>query len=277
MKRKNMLVVLLKQMMLSLAMVGALAVVMPALAQNQSSSGLRLYDSFDHKFLDPSKWLAQSQCGGTVMECAREIHEDQLRLRVRAYGATDSNDGTQFGSSGLTLASNSATDIAADLTVRRSTAQACSTNPGFGGGGGHAQALIYGTFFNGGGGTSDDDVTAFLQLDRYSTYPVGMVLVGGFLKYQNQFFGNVDLGFVNIGERVRVELLWDRPDHRFVIRLFRPASGTLTEQVMPYAIADTMAAVSPFRNIDANVFPANCVGTRTSAELEMLFDDVLTN
>lgn len=265
-----------KQTMLCLLVGGALAVIMPGLAQ-QSNSGLRLYDSFDdNRFLDPSKWLAQWQCGGTVMECVREIQEDQLRLRVRAYGATDSNSGTQFGSSGLTLASNSVTDIATDLTVRRSTADACSTNPGFGGGGGHAQVLIFGNFFNGGGGTSDNDVTANLQLDRYSTYPVGMVQVGGFLKYQNQFFDNVDLGLVNVGERVRVELLWDQPNHRFVIRLFRPAYGTVAEQVMPYTISDTAAAVSPFRNINANVFPANCAGTRTSAELEVLINDVFT-
>ena len=162
------------------------------------------------------------------------------------------------------------------MTVRRSTADACSTNPGFGGGGGHAQVLIYGNFFNGGGGTSDNDVTANLQLDRYSSDSPGVVLVGGFLKYQGQFFDHADLGPVNVGEHVRVELLWDQPNHRFVIRLFRPASGTFAEQVMPYAISDTTAAVSPFRNINANVFPANCVGTRTSSELEVLFNDVFT-
>ena len=238
---------------------------------------LILYDSFDSRFINPSKWVAQWQCGGTVMECVREIQEEQLRLHIRGYGATDTNAGTQFGSSGLTLQNSSVTDIAADLIVRRSAAQGCSTNPGFGGGGGHAQALIYGTFFNGGGGSADDDVTAFLQLDRYSTYPLDMVQVGGFLKYQNQFFDNVDLGLVNVGERVRVELLWDRPNHRFVVRLFRPTYGISSEQYMPYTISDVAAPASLYKNIDANVFPANCLGTRTSAELEVLVDDVLTN
>jgi hypothetical protein len=155
----------LKQATLCLLAVSAMAAIMPALAQ-QSNTGLRLYDSFDNRFLDPSKWLAQWQCGGTVIECVREIQEDQLRLRVRAYGATDSNVGTQFGSSGLTLASSSVTDIATDLIIRRSTADACSTNPGLVG---HAQVLIFGSFFNGGGNTPDDDVQAFLQLDRYSS------------------------------------------------------------------------------------------------------------
>jgi hypothetical protein len=259
-----------KQTMVCLLVGGALAVIMPALAQ-QPNSGTRVYDNFDKRFLDLSKWLAQWQCGGTVMECVREIQEDQLRLRVRAYGATDSNDGTQFGSSGLTLASSSITDIATDLIVRRSTADACSTNPGLVG---HAQVLIFGSFFNGGGNTADDDVQAFLQLDRYSSDSPGVVLAGGFLKYRGEFFDHANLGPVNVGEHVRVELLWDQPNHRFVIRLIRLASGTLTEQVMPYAISDTTAAVSPFKNINANVYPANCFGTRTSSELEVLVNDV---
>jgi hypothetical protein len=129
---------------------------------NAAVAQLVQYDTFQNNFIDPSKWIAQWQCGGTVMECVREIQDDQLRLRVRGYGGTDSNVGTQFGSSGLTLTKSSVTQISADLTVRKSSAQGCSTNPGFGGGGGHAQGLLYGTFFNGGGGTPDDDVTAFL-------------------------------------------------------------------------------------------------------------------
>jgi len=242
-------------------------------AQNQ---GLRLYDSFTGPFINPSKWSPQWQCGGTVMECVREIQQDQLRLRIRAYGATNTNNGSQFGGSGLSFASNSATDIAADLTVLHSTAQACSTNPGFGGGG-HAQVLLFGTFFNGGAGTSADDVQAFLQLDHPATLQAGVVDVGGFLFHQGQFFGNVDLGLVNVGEPIRVELVWDRSNHRFVVRLFRPLSGTTVEQSMPYTISDTTPAVSPFRSIDANVFPANCVGTRKSAELEVFFNDVFVN
>jgi len=40
----------------------------------------------------------------------------------------------------------------------------------------------------------DNDVTANLQLDRYSSDSPGVVLVGGFLKYQGQFFDHADLG-----------------------------------------------------------------------------------
>jgi hypothetical protein len=247
-----------------------------ALAQkSQQPSALRLYDSFDHFFIDPSKWSSPwlPQCGSPVLECGREIRDGQLRFRVRAYGATDTNNGTQFGSSGLNLTASSVTDIATQVLVRDSSPQDCSTNPGVA----HSQVLVFGAFFNGGGGTAKDDVQAFLQLDRYSADPPRTVEVGGFLEYQGQFFGNVQLGSVNVGERVIVELSWDQPNHRFVIRLFRPTYGTKSEQSMEYTISDTTPAVSPFRSLSANVFPANCDGTRTSADLEVLFDNVLTN
>jgi len=250
------------------------ALSIPATAQSQS--GLRLYDSFDGRIINPSKWIPLQDCVGTVMECVREVKDDHLRLRVRDYGASDTNDGSQQGISQLGLVSNSVTDIAADVTVSYSAAQACSTNTGFGGGG-HAQALLFGSFFNGGLGTSDDDVIAFLQLDRYATDPAGQVPVSAQLLHQGQFFGYVSLGFVNVGERVRVELVWDQPNHRFIVLLFRPRYGTTAEQFMPYTISDVTPAASSFRTISAAAYGANCVGSRKSAEVEVLFDDVLTN
>jgi len=104
-----------------------------------------------------------------------------------------------------------------------------------------------------------------------------MVQVGDFLRYQNQFFGNVDFGLVNIGEKVTVELMWDQPNHRFVVRLVRPSQGTVAQQFMPYTVPDTTPAVGPFRNISANVYPANCLGTRTSADIDVAITKVMTN
>jgi len=240
---------------------------------SQQTSALHLYDNFNQTFIDPSKWSSPWQCGSPVTECDRDLQQNQLHLRVRAYGANDSDNGTQSGSSGLNLTSTTATDIAAQVLIRNSSPQDCATNSGVA----HSQVLLFGAFFNGGGGTAADDVQAYLQLDHYSTEVAGTAGVGGFLNYQNQFFGNVDLGPVNVGERVIVELRWDRPNHRFVLRLFRPTYGTKVEQFMPYTISDTSPAVSPFRILSANVYPANCTATRTSADLDVMFDNVMTN
>jgi hypothetical protein len=240
-----------------------------------AQSGLTLYDDFNQKFISPAKWYTQWQCGSpSILECEREIQSNQLRLRVRGYGTPITNDGNQFGVSEVYLTSSLVKDIQAQVVVRTSTAETCATNTG---GGAHAQALLSGAFFNGGGGTANDDMQAFLQFDRYSTDQPGIVEVGGFLSYQGQFFGNVDLGPVNIGERVVVELLWDQPNHQFVIRLYRPTDGTHTQQFMSYgSVSDTSQAVASFKNLSARIFPANCLGSRPSADLEVLFDNIKT-
>jgi hypothetical protein len=239
-----------------------------------AQSRLALYDDFSQKVINPVKWSTQWQCGSpSILECEREIQNDQLRLRVRGYGTPDTNEGNQFGVSGIYLTSAQVNAIQTQVVVRHSTADTCATNTG---GGAHAQVLLTGAFFNGGGGTPDDDMQAFLQLDRYSTDSPGVIEAGGFLKYQGQFFGNVDLGPVNIGEHVIVEISWDQPQHQFVISLIRPEYGIHAQQTMPYAVSDTNPAVAPFKNLSANIFPANCVGSRPSADLEVLFDNVRT-
>jgi hypothetical protein len=243
--------------------------------QIQSSSGLRLYDSFDQHFINPAKWYTQWQCGSpAVMECEREIQDGQLHLRVRAYGSTTNNDGSQFGTSSIFLTSSSVTDIAAQAVIQETNAQGC---PALTGAGTHGQALLAGSFFNGGGGTADDDVQAYLQFDRYSTDAPGVVLVGGFLKYQGQFFGNVTVGSVNVGDHVFVELKWDKANHRFVERLYKSSTNTWSEQSLPYTIPDSVPAIAPYKQLSANVFADNCVGTQTFADMGINFNNVMTN
>jgi hypothetical protein len=170
------------------------------------------------------------------------------------------------------MTNTSVTDISVQVLVRNSSPQDCTTNPGVT----HSQVLLSGAFFNGSGGTSADDVQAYLQLDRYYSTTAQTVEAGGFLYYHG-FFDNVDLGPVNVGERVIVELLWDQPNHQFIVRLTRPTYNIKVEQSMPYSISDTTAAVAPFRNLGANVYPANCTARSTAADLDVLFDNVMTN
>src|SRR5262245_66629589 len=69
-------------------LVCALAIAVPVSAQTQQNSDLRLYDAFNQKFLDPTKWATSSPCfTWTVLECLREIQHGQLRLAVRGSGA----------------------------------------------------------------------------------------------------------------------------------------------------------------------------------------------
>lgn len=233
----------------------------------------RLYDNFDQKLIDPAKWSSQYQCDPGSLECVREIVDGHLHLRVRAYGAVDTNVGRQFGVSELFLsAGSSASDIVTEVFIRGTDAQGCITNAGEGA---HGQALMFGAFFNGGGGTPADDVQAYLQLDRYSTDMPGVILVGGFWSCQGQYFGNVQVGQVNVGERAIIELVWDRPNHRFIVRLIRPTmNNAITEQSMPYSVPDSTPAAAPFKALSARAFSPNCAGTRTFADMDILFDNV---
>jgi hypothetical protein len=243
--------------------------------QVQPIAGLKLYDSFDEKLINPAKWYTQWQCGSpSVMECEREIQDGQLHLRVRGYGSTATNEGNQFGTTGIFLTSSSVSDVAVQAVIQETSAQGC---PAMTGAGTHGQALLAGSFFNGGGGTSDDDVQAFLQFDRYSTDAPGAVLVGGFLKYQGQFFGNVTLGTVNVGDHVFVELKWDKANHRFVERLYKSSTNTWLEQSLPYTIPDSVPAIAPYKQLSANVFADNCVGTQTFADMGINIHNVMTN
>ena len=249
-----------------------------ALAQKatgtSASSSLKLYDNFNSAYLDPSKWTMAWQCGAPAMECVREIENGQLRLRVRAFGATNSDSGNGFGNSSVNFINPGVSDISAQVTVRNANPQDCATNSGVT----HTTALIVGNFFNDGSGNPANDVTAFLQLDRMSpNQPPQNVDVGGFLCYAGQCFDNVDLGPVNVGDQVTVELAWDQPNHQFTVSLNYPARHISHKQSMPYTMSDTTAAVNPYKSLQASVAPANCTSGGTSADLDVTFDNVMTN
>jgi len=76
---------------------------------------------------------------------------------------------------------------------------------------------------------------------------------------------------------VFLNLAWDQPNHRFVTSLFRPNSNTFVQQYLPYSVPNTTPAAWPARSLSARVSPVNCLGQRTSAEVEALFDNVMTN
>jgi hypothetical protein len=235
-----------------------------------------LYDGFNGRLINPARWVSASSCGPTSLECTQEIRAGALALRVRTYGGEpdEFGGGSQFASSALALRTDralAAMAIAAHLQVRATSAAGCPTNADDA----HGQALITGTFFNGGSGDPDDDVTAYLQLDRYSFEPEGQVRVGGFLSFQGQFFGNVELGLVDVREAVQVQLIWDAPGGRFLVRLF-PRVGPQVEAEMPYAMPVAGPPAAPQKTIQANVFVPNCsTGPQPFAEMDVRVEKVL--
>jgi len=173
-----------------------------------AQSGLIMYDNFNQRFLNPSKWLTSSPCFTlTVLECAREIQNGHLRLEVRGYGATNSNTGNQYGESELHfLTPSRVRGIATQLTVRRTSAANCAASTDFNSG---TQAILQGNFFNSGSGVPFDDVQALLFFNHLPTDPAGVLSAIAILNWQGQFFGGVELGTINVGQRVDAHLNWE--------------------------------------------------------------------
>jgi hypothetical protein len=257
-----------------LAMIVCLS--LPSMAQRAPSS-LVSYDNFNRQFLDPNKWQVSSPCfTWTVLECVREIQNGQLRLAVRGAGATDSNSGNQYGESQLLFKNPSRIkSISTQLTIRRTSAATCPASADFNAG---TQALVKGTFFNSGSGDPADDVEAFVLLNHLPTDPPGVLSVIAFLNWQSQFFDNLYLGTVNVGQKIALQLIWRQTNHQFVAVWTDVASGTVTQLPMPYSMPDTAPAAVPYKILEAAVFTPNCIGTQVLVDdMETTFDNVMVS
>jgi hypothetical protein len=252
-----------------------LTVSISGVAYGQSLPPLLRYDNFNQKFLDPNKWAVSSPCfTWTVLDCVREIQNGQLRLAVRGFGATDSNQGSQYAESELHfLRPSTIKSIATDLVLRRLNGPACAANtepPG-----GHA--ILQGTFFNSGTGDSNDDVQGLLLIDNRSPSVVpGVADVCSMLHWQGQFFDGVCLGRINVGQKIKAQLTWDQSNHRFLSSFTDLTTGVVAQESMTYSMSDTRPAAAPDQLIGVRVWEPNCVGKQgLASDIEATFDNVM--
>jgi len=255
----------------------ALGLVVSAYLSNkvyaQSPTNLVLYDNFDERFLNPAKWSLYPACfTGSVLECVREIQDDKLRLAVRSYGVTNSNQGNGYGPSELHFTNPTAIRrFAASVTVRQANGTGCSANTGTSVG----HALLEGHFFNSGSGNPNDDVQALLLLTRSATDPEGVLSVVGLIHWQGQFFPGLGIGTINLGQKVVAQLSWDQPNHQFVVSWTDVLTSAKTEAFMPYTMPDITPPAAPDKLIGVRAFAPNCVGTQMMfAYLDATFDGV---
>ena len=243
----------------------------------QSSTNLVLYDNFaDEKFLNPAKWSLYGACfTWSVLECVRVIQDDKLRLAVRNYGATNSNQGVAYGPSELHFTNPTPVkSIATELTVRRTSSVGCPANTTFLPNS-HAHTILQGTFFNSGSGNSADDVQGLFIFDHASSDPQGVLTVGAFMHWQDQFFGFVDLGIMNVGQKVIAQLSWDQPNHQFVASWRDVLTSALTQVFLPYTMSDTTPPAAPDKLIGVRTWAPNCVGTQMLVtDMDSTFDKV---
>ena len=239
------------------------------------NSSLRLYDNFSATNINPLRWYTNYSCGAqTTLECIRQIQNGSLHLRARAYGDRTSNAGTEYGPAEFALVDSAATDVAVELTILHLDMSPCATSPGAGTFG---QTILYGNFFNDGSGTTSGDTTALLVLDRVSGDPPNVVHASATVQYQGVYLDWITIGSLNIGERVRIELKWDKSNHQFLASLYRPTYNTTAQIALPYPSSDSAPAAFPEKAIGVRAFPQNCTGVPTFVDIEAAFDRVFVN
>ena len=233
-----------------------------------------LYDNFNHKFLDPSRWSPYSACyagAGLELECVRTIEDGRLHLAHRTFGQRDSDTGLQVGTASVGFVNPvSIKSITADVAVRSVDEVPCAVNPAFGG-----NATIWGVFFNAGSGDSSDDVGAQVVVGRVASDPPGQLTVN------TQIFRNGDysidyqtLGTIPLGTPVTATLRWDPPNHQFLVSWTNKITHATTATTLPYSFSDTTPAASPNKVLEVVGAPTNCTANPTSVYVDALFDNV---
>ena len=234
---------------------------------------LKLYDDFDSRFINPSKW-PYAFCfsgSGVELECVREIRDEHLHLAHRGFGLTNTNSGVQNGGAVVGFAnSETIKTIRTDLVVRSVVEVACAANPGYGGGAG-----IWGTFFNTGTGNPNDDAGASLGLTRFASDPPGQLNVHGQTFTSAGYSPYFSLGTVTIGTPVTITLSWDQPNHQFLISYTNNLTHVTTKGTMPYAVPDTTPGSGGAAKIlGVSGVPSNCTANSTSVYSDALFGNV---
>jgi hypothetical protein len=237
-------------------------------------ANLALYDNFDETLLNPTKWSPYGACNWSVLECVRVIQDDKLRLAVRVYGATNSNQGDQYGPSELHFSNATPIrTIATEFTVRRTSSIPCPANTTLYNS--HAHTILQGTFFNSGSGNAADDVQGLMLFDHDASNPQGVLTVLGLLYWQGQFFGGVGIGTVNVGQKVIAQLSWDQPHHQFVASWTDVLTDTKTEALLPYTMPDTTPPAAPDKLIGVRTWAPNCIGAQMLVtDMDTTFNNV---
>jgi hypothetical protein len=237
-----------------------------------AAQALKLYDNFDGKFINPSKW-AYGFCYSTAvpdLECVREIRDEKLHLAHRTFALTNSNTGQQNGGAGIGFANpETIKSIKADLVVRSVLEVSCVTNTTFG-----SSAGISGTFFNAGSGDPNDDAGAQFGVTRFTWSPAGQLTVRGQTFHGSIYSDFFTIGTVPIGTPITISVSWDQPNHQFVISFTNKVTNVTTTGTMPYAFSDTTPAAGPGKSLSVNGWAANCTANSTSNYVDALFGNV---
>jgi hypothetical protein len=243
-----------------------------SVGQAQRGGKTQVYDNFSSHWLDPVKWQAITPQCGNSLECVREIRSGKLRLAVRNFGNTDSDDSTQWGESEVYFPDpNAVLSITAEMTVRSFSGVGCSTNATDRT---HTEVKMGGNFFNTGSGDVADDVTSLL-IAWVDTLNPQVMNVGGWWGWRDQG-GWTNIESFPIGTPLTASIKWDKANHQFIAEA-RDKNGRGGQVTMPYTMSDSTPPVNAGKILSATVNSLNCTSGKTNAQVEATYDHVIIN
>jgi hypothetical protein len=249
-----------------------------------SVAQLVLYDNFNSKHIDPTKWIGEpsssSEGDGDRREVAVELvgtGNRRLHLLETAYAATIDDNGAGGSGFGLGFANPSkVTAVSFALAVNQNALVGCTNNAAFG------DAAFFGEYFNPTGGQDGQtgDIVASIGISRFSTDSGTSLEVSGSVsqcadsKCNNQtILLFQDFGPVQFGSTNALSLKWDQPNHQFVFRV-----NSNPPVALKYTVPDGFPPGVADRSFFVFGSVPHCSSTpRPFASIDALFDDVYVN
>jgi hypothetical protein len=245
---------------------------------------LSLYDNFNSKRIDPSKWIGEpsSPTGSDIdrREVAAELVGEgnrRLHLLETVYSATIDDNGIGGTGFGLGFANPSkVTAVSFTLAVNQEASVGCPNSAAFG------DAGFFGDYFNPAGGQDGQtgDIVASIGISRLSTDSGTSLDVNGSVsqcadsKCNNQTtLSFEDFGLAELGSTNTLSVKWDQPNHQFVFRVNKkPPVG------LKYTVPDGFPPGLTDRSFFVFGSVPHCTTKpRPFASVEALFDDVYVN
>jgi len=252
-----------------------------------SNAQLVLYDNFNSKHIDPTKWVGAPTSlasDANRREVAVQLFGDEnrrLRISETIYSANTDNTGSGGDGFGVSFASpEKVTAVSFTLEVNKDAVSSCTGYLSYG----WAGAGFFGRYFNptDAGDGPLGDIAASVSVGRLSADPPGSLSVDAAIVRCNDKTPSCDdqitlssqtLGSVQLGSNNTLSVTWDRSNHQFIFQLNSDSAVPLA-----YTVSDTFPPGLSDKSfwVAGNV-PHCTTKPRPSATVDALFDNVYVN